>query len=124
MLDGARHLRLQELQKLVLQVMETHLGDGLEDIDRLFAELESPDGYIHRSTLKKALEDEGHNLAARPIRRASSVASHDLDICFDKLDMDGTGVISLKVPLQDCNTTVIRRLRDGYTTVTPRSRAG
>ncbi|KAL1511829.1 hypothetical protein AB1Y20_005114 [Prymnesium parvum] len=89
-LEGAGHLRLQELQKLVLQVMETHVESGLEDIDRLFAELET-NGYIHRATLQAKLKED----LAVPASKKLGIRLHDLDICFDKLDLGGTGVITL-----------------------------
>jgi len=77
-------------------VMETHLGGGMEDIDRLFMELET-NGFIHRSTLQKRLDENRRASASatEPAPRDSSVLSHDLDVVFDKLDLGGTGVISL-----------------------------
>lgn len=85
-LEGVSHLHLQELQKLVLRVMETHVESGLADIDQLFAEI-APDGRIRRASLRERTELE----LSHSLRQKSTVRAHDLDICFDKLDLFGTG---------------------------------
>lgn len=96
-LEGARRLQLAGLQKLVLQVMETHVPqDELVEMDRLFNEV-ARDSYIDRAAMR-------HVLASLPTGAGSQRDQRwrqqmlSMDLCFDKLDLDGTGVISLKVP--------------------------
>jgi len=86
-LAGVQKLHLSELQKLVLQVMETHLQAGeLTEMDALFAELDvQHDGFIRRDELQQVMKSRNIGL---------QTGTH-LDVVFGALDLQGTGAISL-----------------------------
>lgn len=88
-LEGVRHLRLDELQKLVLRLMEMHATSGLSDVDRLFSEL-ATDGVIRQATLSEHIKQE---MAWAARQQKSELRLHDFDQCFNKLDLSGAGAL-------------------------------